>query len=109
SQGGTLAPTLATTAPSEIAGQSERPHRISAASARPVGGQTVVTCSATSATRKPSLAATTYATATARPIAMRRRTSELAWRTNIGFAPAEPRNGPPDAVDHIVTATAWRV
>jgi hypothetical protein len=56
-------PTFATKAPSLTNGQSAGPPSSKAASAIPVGAQTVVTCSATNATREPSRAASTYATA----------------------------------------------
>jgi hypothetical protein len=54
---GASVPALTANAPTHTAGQKRRPPRSSAASAMPVGGQTVVTCSATKATRKPSCAA----------------------------------------------------
>jgi hypothetical protein len=68
---------FATSAPSQIAGQSERPHSSRAACAMPVGAHTVVICSATNANRNPSLAATTYATARASPIPTNRRASPV--------------------------------
>jgi hypothetical protein len=54
---GSCAVALASNAPSAMAGQTAGPRRTTAASAIPVGGQTVVTCSATKAIVSPSLAA----------------------------------------------------
>ena len=49
---------FATSAPTQIAGQSERPQSSMAARAMPVGAHTVVICSATNANRNPNFAAT---------------------------------------------------
>lgn len=53
---GSFAVTFAANAPSKIPGQTRKPRISRAASATPVGGQTAVTCSATSASERPSLA-----------------------------------------------------
>ena len=50
---------LANTAPIQTAGQRRGPHSSNAARLMPVGGQTVVTCSATEANRNPTNAAAT--------------------------------------------------
>ena len=54
---GSCAVALASSAPRAMAGQTAGPSRTTAASAIPVGGQTVVTCSAKKAIVSPSLAA----------------------------------------------------
>ena len=55
---------FAMNAPSQMAGHMPRPHRSVAATAIPVGAQTVVTCSATKAKWNPSRAVRTYADVT---------------------------------------------
>src|SRR3954465_4350655 len=55
---------LTAKAATQIAGQSRGPQMSRLAIAIPVGAQTVVTCSATNAARKPISAAATYAIAT---------------------------------------------
>jgi len=54
---GALAVAFARKAPSAMPGQSRYPNKRRAASAMPVGGHTAVTCSATNAIDRPSLAA----------------------------------------------------
>ena len=56
---GAFVAALTVKAPSQIAGQSRGPQMNRLAMAIPVGAQTVVTCSATNATRKPTFAAVT--------------------------------------------------
>jgi hypothetical protein len=92
---GASVPRLATNAASQIAGQSERPQRSRAAMAIPVGAHTVVTCSATNASWNPSLAAITYATATASPVPiMRRRSTGGVGRTIITLSSNDQFNLP---------------
>src|SRR5262249_39344848 len=62
---GSLEVALAKKAPSAIPGQTRYPSSRTAASARPVGGHTSVTCSATDARLRPILAAAKYVTAVA--------------------------------------------
>ena len=66
--GGALVATLTANAASQIAGHRRDPQMSRLATAIPVGAQTVVTCSATNAARKPTSAAATYAVAIAAPI-----------------------------------------
>lgn len=56
-QSGSLAVALARNAPARMPGQTRYPSTSAAASAMPVGGHTAVTCSATVANERPSLAA----------------------------------------------------
>src|SRR5438093_7414476 len=88
---GASVPVFATNAASQTAGQSERPQRSRTAIAIPVGAHTVVICSATNANRNPSRAATTYATATAKPVTTNRRGAWIgvggATITSEGSAP----------------------
>src|SRR5262245_32310765 len=64
-QGGALLPAFASNAPIQTAGHKRRPPSSNADNAMPVGAHTVVICSATNASRNPTVAATTYATTTA--------------------------------------------
>src|SRR5688572_10357373 len=56
---GALVPTLASQAPTQTAGHTRTPASSTAARAMPVGAHTVVICSATKASRKPTAAAAT--------------------------------------------------
>ena len=88
-------------APSHTAGQKRSPPSRSVASAMPVGAQTVVICSATTANPNPICAAATYAIATAAPIAAS-RTFWVCIRPTPGAA-TESRTGNIVATAHLFT------